>query len=735
MDKIFLLGGLDLEMIEIRKLLESKGMHYEDRHLSWDNAQLSAYKDVLEASPDAEFYGVELQEDYPLPTHYVRIDHHNDFVSHPASILQVAELLGVKPDRHLLLVAANDAGYIPGMEKLGATKEEIDEIRRLDRQCQGVTPYDEALALQSIKGNLRSSDGILIVESLTSHFSPICDTLYPYKRLLVYTDAEWVFYGEGKQDLVEAFKLDIDNKRVYHGGGNCGYIGSVKNVFTTKEIQSFIESIPIIAMVSKPYSSHIFMFPFRWRVKGQENCLFSEQIDLNKIPYSMQPSNWERVGRPSDVADFPNVDRNVLYNEGNYFYEFVHSALYDDYSETSLVRHFERCETRQPGVTYTIVCGDKNKPSEYTLDVNAINLNLYSSGVGVLTFYMHNNRYVSKADVLAINQYGRRVFPPFIADVESRYEIAHSLHLGGLKVPEGSKYSDYSEDFSEYSNLLSNCNKPASFIENMIKEVTGDIEIQSVVDDRMFVLCWYKNDFWSDGFKNDYENFIDNDEDWYKFVFVDAKDPSCQNDAMRRKLLKDATYERWQKLSSLYGISHYSMVYLTNSECPLHLTSYFETMYARMVELVLMQRASVLRFSSEVARISHKNITGQDLAKQVSSLYKEYIHFENKMYFREVSAQEQSIELYQKLLDAMDIKEQVEKLDDEIGELYNYASLGEDRRTNSIMLIFTTLTIFSVIAGLFSMTKINSYPYFFCQLAIVFIIGGCVLRILFRNKR
>ena len=722
MDKIFLLGGLDLEMIEIRKLLESKGMHYEDRHLSWDNAQLSAYKDVLEASPDAEFYGVELQEDYPLPTHYVRIDHHNDFVSHPASILQVAELLGVKPDRHLLLVAANDAEYIPGMEKLGATKEEIDEIRRLDRQCQGVTDKDEKDAQDSIDKNLISYNNILIVESLTSHFSTICDRLYPYRRLLIYTDAEWVFYGEGKKLLVDAFKNEIDNNQVYHGGGDCGYIGSVRNVFTTKEIDEFRKNtIPRIVL---GHSSHIFMFPFRWRVKGQENCLFSEQIDLNKIPYAKPLSNWERVGKPSDVADFNRMDRNVLYNEGNYFYEFVHSALYDDNSETSLVRHFERCETKQPGVTYTIVCGDKKHPSEYILDVEAINLNLYSSGVGLLTFYMRNYHYADKADVFAINQYGRRVFPPFIADVNSREEIAHSLRLGGLKVPEGSKYSDYSEDFRKYSNLLSNCNKPASFIENMIKEVTGEIEIQSVVDDRMFVLCWYKNDSWSNSFTNYYENyFIPYDEDWYKFVFVDAKDPTCQNDAMRRKLLKDATYERWQKWWSLYGISRYSMVYLTNSGCPPHLTSYFETMYVRMVELVLMQRASVLRFSSEVARISHKNFAGQDLAKQVSSLYKEYIYFENKMYFRQVSAQEQAIELYQKLLDAMDIKEQVEKLDDEIGELYNYASLCEDRRTNKTMLMIAWITAISVLTGLFSMANVTKYfGVFIGELAIIAII-------------
>lgn len=731
MDKIFLLGGHDLEMIEIRKLLESKGMHYEDRHLSWDNASLSAYSDIIDASPDAQFYGIELKEDIPLPSHYVRIDHHNDFNKRPAAILQTAQILGVPTERRHLLVAANDAGYIPAMmaDNLNATQSEIDEIRRLDRLYQGVTAEDELLAQQSIDINLITSDDFMLVKSLTSHFSPICDRLFPYERLLIYTDTEWVFYGKGKDNLVNYFKDDIDKKRIYHGGGDNGFIGAVKNAFTMEEIQHDLEAIHTVS-ISKSYSTHIFMFPFCWKVKNYENSLFSEQVDLKKIPYTSDP-NWKRVSNVD--SNLSEEDLEILYNEGNYFYEFVHSALYDGNSESSSVRHFECIKTKngKGNVTYTIVCGNNERRHEYILDVYAINLNLYATGVGVLSFYMHNNRYPDKDSVFAINQYGRRVFLPFFADKKYRNETAHSICLKGLHE------KPYFEDFS--STNIKEFNKPASFISDMIKSVTGEIEIKSVVDDRMFVLCWYKNDDWAQRFVIDYDTFINTDENWYKFVFVDAKDPSCQNDAMRRKLLKDATYERWQKWSSLYGISRYSMVYLTNSECPLHLTSYFETMYARMVELVLMQRASVLRFSSEVARISHKNITGQDLAKQVSSLYKEYIHFENKMYFREVSAQEQAIELYQKLLDAMGIKEQVEKLDDEIGELYNYASLCEDRRTNKTMLMIAWITATTVLTSIFSMTDgICSYPDVILMefLSIIAIIALFFVVCLFlKNKR
>ena len=269
----------------------------------------------------------------------------------------------------------------------------------------------------------------------------------------------------------------------------------------------------------------------------------------------------------------------------------------------------------------------------------------------------------------------------------------------------------------------------------MVHEVAENIELQPVVDDRMFVLCWYKNEEWADKFQNGYDNFIKCDEDWYKFVFVDNYyGLSCQNEEMRWEIIKKATYERWQNYTSLYGISRYSMVYLTNESCPSHLTNYFETEYARMAELVLMQRATVLRFSSEVTSIS-KLSGGKGFGERVSSLYKEYIRFENQMYFREISAQDQGIEMYQKLYDAMNLNEQVEKLDEEIQELYNYVTLREDRQTNKTMSLLTWITtIFlpvTVIAGYFSMNDFGMNDKFIFQSFVMICFVVLVISIVF----
>lgn len=244
-DKLFLLGGYDLEMLTIKQLLEGReGCVVVDKQLRWDNALLSAYQEELQSYADADIYGIELREDITTPGNYHRIDHHNDWNDRPSALEQIADVLGVILNRDQQLVAANDKGYIPAMIAIHATNEEIADIRRRDRSAQGVTVEEELLAEQSVTDNLSRYGSLLVVKSLTSRFSPICDRLFPYQQLIIYTDdAEWMFYGDGKAELVSVFAEDIKKKKVFHGGGENGYIGAVNNAFTQREITQIIEII------------------------------------------------------------------------------------------------------------------------------------------------------------------------------------------------------------------------------------------------------------------------------------------------------------------------------------------------------------------------------------------------------------------------------------------------------------------------------------------------------------
>ncbi len=241
----FLLGGYDLEMLTIRGLLEQKGVGYADRHLQWNNANLSVYREELETHPPEEWvvYGVELREDRQPPSHYVAIDHHNSRADCPSALEQVMELLHVSPDRYLQLVAANDKAYIPGMMALGASAGEIERIRRADREAQGVTAEEERLAERALAERHRKVGDLQIVKAISPRFSPICDRLFPYRSLLIYTDKEWTFYGEGAEEVRAAFEEEIRSGNLYFGGGDCGYVGTVQHVFTAGEIETMVRQI------------------------------------------------------------------------------------------------------------------------------------------------------------------------------------------------------------------------------------------------------------------------------------------------------------------------------------------------------------------------------------------------------------------------------------------------------------------------------------------------------------
>jgi hypothetical protein len=238
MRRIFLLGGYDLEMITIRDLLQKYKETYFDNKLCWDNALLSSYKDVLSqygTKTDTLIYGIELHPSSDVTTHanYILIDHHNEYTDKPSALIQVAGILNHPLTRYEQLVAANDSNYIPGMIKLGATDEEVKEIRRKDRAAQGVTEKDENLAKQALKDNMEQIDDLIIIKSKTSRFSTITDRLYPYKKLLIYTDNEWVYYGEGVDRIIELYQIDS----LFYGGGPVGFAGVPTGKYNRKEIE------------------------------------------------------------------------------------------------------------------------------------------------------------------------------------------------------------------------------------------------------------------------------------------------------------------------------------------------------------------------------------------------------------------------------------------------------------------------------------------------------------------
>lgn len=197
---VFVLGGLDAEMIEIRKVLESVGVQVCDKGLGW-GASVSAYQaEIAEAQASGlTVVTIELTNDLGLQG-LTEVDHHGDRASEPAAILQVLSLLGLEPNRWQLLVAANDCGYIPAMLQMDATAEEVAAVRLLDRSAQGITPEMEQEAERAIN-NREVVNGVNIVKMAHSKCATVTDRLFSLTEkqnlLILSEDGESNYYGDG----------------------------------------------------------------------------------------------------------------------------------------------------------------------------------------------------------------------------------------------------------------------------------------------------------------------------------------------------------------------------------------------------------------------------------------------------------------------------------------------------------------------------------------------------------
>lgn len=717
-NRIFLLGGYDLEMLTIKQMLEGlDGCTVIDKQLRWDNAMLSAYHEELQRYTDSEIYGIELQEDIPTPRNYHRIDHHNGYSQRSASILQVTEILGITPNRHIQLVAANDSGYIAAMRALKASEEEIAEIRREDRIAQGVTEEEEQLA-KDIAGSADTSyPGLIIAKATNSSFSPIVDCLsndYPYHSYVVYTDTKICTYGSIASSFIDHYH---DSTGLFYGGIGHGYAGlsDVK--------ASFMKHIINQVKKMKPISKHIFLFPFH----------YTEGTELDQTV-------WRRIVKP--ISEKQKAD---VFNEKQYFYPFVHKALYDDQTKDTLVRHYER--VMEEGM-YAISVNGKT----YNLDIESISVNLYNFGLGILSFHLLNTDTNQRAPeaILKINQFGRRVMPPFYKDITNnpRQELADKIQItwGNGKCIE--------EDFSNFKTEETWC------AGKIVKSLLAPLNIEPVIDDRMFTLCYYENNEEIDRIANAHpqsssfcRNSLNNGASckdfWYKYVFVDGgESATCYGDEMYRKLLSEQTYTRWEHplWGTEYGVSRYSLVALTTETAPYFLLDYFETIYTKLAELVLCQRAGLVLYSGKTRDLASNlakpidDTTENALITESTILSNDYIQFINNFCYREVTVQDQGFELYSLLKSTLNtdrfeaaLREQILQLHNRIQDIYNQKAQdsNEKRERYSFMLnklagAIIPITIFASLAGLWQLMEGGFAWYWVIVFTVGVIVGGII---------
>jgi len=756
---IFLLGGHDLEMQTIKEVLidngfkEGEGLF--DKELQWDTAKLSTYNDEIAKNKGKIIYAVELDEDIELPINYHRIDHHNDYADKDASLLQILALLGNKVTREQKLIAANDARYISGMKCLDALAEEIIGIRQEDRKIQGISKREDEIAKEIVldESKRKVIADITIINADKVPFSAISDSLYfenkQTEKTIIYDDTKIVFYGFSIESIKEILKKHkISSKKYYYGGGSAGFVGLKKQSIDKGTINKLRVAV-VEDNKTDIYSYHTFMLPFRFDKilenftstyeYYQENDLEDRIKITSDMKESLEKDGWEHQSF--------KIQNQFDYNEYAYFYSFIRETLYNknDFKENDTSYFFEK---EYKGGQYNIKIKDKT----YELELEGLSLRIFETGIAIFSIEVSNRKYSQSDmnDILKINEYARRIYAPFLgrsSQAESWTQAAKSSQLASsveVILPDGTVCKDnFCDDYIKIPDEI----KISPYILELLGQNTFTIlsthdkkyYIQPIIDDRMFVLSWYGSDICSERMRE--HQYVDSDK-WYEYVFVDGTGITVHNKEMQESLIKKATYNRWMDYKygvTLFGLTRYSFVCLSNasdfSKAVLPLP-HMKTMYFQMFTLILAIRASTLRFSEEVTALSSiKNEKDNHFSEKVSTLYRYYIKFVNKIYFREITAQEQGIELYNQALDCMHIQRDVKDLDAEIAELHTYVSLKSeekqarqaDERENRLEIISKLGAIFlppSLIAGIYGMNVFDfqqSYGSFVMVLILMFL--------------
>lgn len=462
----------------------------------------------------------------------------------------------------------------------------------------------------------------------------------------------------------------------------------------------------------KVYSYHTFYFPFVWnenwkitfedvvsmfdkdkRWKGISVTQFSDVIKEkpNKKGEEKEEKAYQKVAEYQSIQYFTPAARRSLFGWDKKYVKCFSFNLPKE-SKYHILHKWTEPKDKN----------DKKKgviEHEQTWDLvlDGIRLKIYNTGIAVLTIETENYSYKTMKDVKAINEYGRRIFAPFLTSNGCPI-CAHEL---GIQFGNDGVVS-YSNIATDVPKCEEDC--VPSFIKKLMPAEL--INVKPAIDDRMFVACILID-------SKEFEMVMKYDtdekqaENLYEFLYVDRDDNcSCPTRSMRKELIEKSVYRRWieNKCSgniagSLYGVTHHSFMCITTEDSEAEVQIPFLVIYTHIVSAVIAQRGAILAFDNIVSELScdfekpGNSLNGKKV-KQLQELQEQYIAFLNQHMNIELTNQEQGIELYEMFHEELYIKEEIKNLENEIQALSNAADTQSDRNLNTLALKVTLVLLF-----------------------------------------
>lgn len=434
-------------------------------------------------------------------------------------------------------------------------------------------------------------------------------------------------------------------------------------------------------MEKNSLSEHIFLFPFTWKyMTNKKNDLFLQHLQIQDKGFeSLQ--NWHQ--------NTIHIQEDKEYNEFVYFYKPVRSALYTFQKAPLIVRNY--CYNGLEEDNYFIIGVDQK---EYVLQVKELRLKLYKTGIGILSITLCNKKYEVIQDIQNINSFSKCIYPPMLPIEKAKEELFPDyikIKLNTHQKIEEHFTEDYYKEATTITPLIMTIlGKP--FISKEEEHRKESLFIEPVLGNQMFCLCLYKNQKILEAIQH---GAID-DHLIESFMTINKKIIYHQEEAIKEQAELAIEYLRSE--GNIYGVSRFSLMGISKQLLK-------SKLYDQLVSLVIMQRATLLSLSTEIARVS--TLPKYDLVPAIQSIYEIYIQFINQLYFKEVTEDIQGSRIYDKLSKQLRIEEELRQLDFEINEVHEYAALIEQSeskfKVQLLTIIGAALVIPTFATGFFGM--------------------------------
>ncbi|MGL4363473.1 MAG: CorA family divalent cation transporter [Cellulosilyticaceae bacterium] len=421
-------------------------------------------------------------------------------------------------------------------------------------------------------------------------------------------------------------------------------------------------------MKTSVVSHHMYFFPFTWEGELAPNKRSMLKNHESQSTMEENLISWKR--RDRDII----VDRQ--YNELVYFYKPVQSVLYE-YQNSKIIKIFDKVERHEDDYLEVMV-----EDKKYILSVEEISLKLYKNGIGILSIEVINNKYEALDDIIAINSIGKCVYPYSLPIEEAQNDyFPQEIKIQIAKKCITEKFDkNYKKNIMCITDFLMGILGP-SFSNNKQTEEKNIINIDPLFSNRMYTVCVYKNDELLSAIQ---QKKIE-DTLFHTFILCSKQDN-----------VFGVTKIHLDNIS--YSIGRFSFIGVTKYDYPYK-------MFNELATLAVLQRASLLHFSNQLAWIS--TLPKIQLIEGIRKLYEIYVQFINQMYFDEVTVDMQGSALYEALVKELRIKEELAELDFEMREVHEYSSIIQkqqsQKRMDFLAIVGALLVLPTFVTGFFGM--------------------------------